>query len=55
MAQWVAYLVKLYNTPPELVVNTDQIRVHVVPSGEEKTWETKGTKHITLISMEDKI
>jgi hypothetical protein len=27
----VAYLVKIYNIPPTLVVNNDQIGVHLVP------------------------
>jgi hypothetical protein len=32
MAHQVAYLVKMYNIPPCLVINTNQIGVHLVPT-----------------------
>ncbi len=35
-------------------MNSDQIRVHLVPNGNEKTWEPKGTKHVQMLGLEDK-
>ena len=37
MTQRIAYLVKCYNVPCELVVNTYQIRLHLVPTCGTKT------------------
>jgi hypothetical protein len=54
MGYKVAYLVKIYNIPPTLVVNNDQIGVHLVPIVRKWTWENKGTKHIKVLRMEDK-
>ena len=33
MSQRVAYLVKAHSVPPELVVNIDQMGIHLVPTG----------------------
>ncbi len=44
----------MYNIPPCLVVNTDQIEVHLVPIRRDQTWERKGTKDIQVIGIEDK-
>jgi hypothetical protein len=44
MGYKVAYLVKTYSIPPALVVNRDQIGVHLVPNGDKRIWEPKGTK-----------
>jgi hypothetical protein len=41
MTQRIAYLVKCYNIPCELVVNINQTRVHLVPTGGTRTWEVK--------------
>lgn len=41
----VVYLVKLYNIPSTLVVNFDQIGIHLV---------TKGAKHIHVLGIVDK-
>ena len=41
MAQRVAYLVKAHSLPPQLVVNTDQTCIHLVPTGEAHTWTQK--------------
>jgi hypothetical protein len=54
MAQRCAYLVKMYNIPPELVVNTDQTGIHLVPTGGAKTWETKGSRHVLVHGVDDK-
>ncbi len=37
----VAYLTKSYSIPLVLVVNNDQIRIHLVSNGNKKTWEQK--------------
>jgi hypothetical protein len=44
MAYRVAYIVKTYSIPLALVVNRDQIGVHLVPNGGKRIWEPKGTK-----------
>lgn len=54
MAQQCAYLVEVHNMLQQLVVNTNQTEVHLVPTGGAKTWETKGTKHIKVHGGEDK-
>jgi hypothetical protein len=41
MAYQVAYLAKAYNIPPSLVVNSDQINIHLVPIVGERTWESR--------------
>jgi hypothetical protein len=41
MAERCAYLVKIHNIPEELVVNTDQTGVHLVPTGGARIWEKK--------------
>ena len=37
----IAYLIKLYNIPLSLVVNTDQTNIHLVPLVGDRTWEKK--------------
>jgi hypothetical protein len=54
MAQHVAYLVKCYNIPFELVINTDQTGLHLMPKWGTKTWEEKGTKSVAIIGQGDK-
>jgi hypothetical protein len=54
MAHQVAYLVKMYNIPPCLIVNANKIGVHLVPTGGDQTWERKGAKHIQVSGIEDK-
>ena len=39
MLQRVAYLSKLHDIPPSLVVNSNQIGIHLVPTRGAKTWE----------------
>jgi hypothetical protein len=54
MVYKIAYLLKLYSIPPCLVVNIDQIGIHLVPTIGERTWESKGSKHIQVLGVEDK-
>ena len=54
MAQRCAYLINVHNIPQELVVNTDQTEIHLVPTRGAKTWETKGYKHVNVHGIEDK-
>jgi hypothetical protein len=54
MTQRIAYLVKCYNVPCELVVNTYQTKIHLVPTGGTKTWKEKGSKHVDVIGIEGK-
>ena len=54
MTQRIAYLVKCYNVPCELVVNIDQTEVHLVPTGGTRTWEVRGSKHVAVTGIEDK-
>jgi len=39
MAHGVVYLVKVYNILMSLIVNANQIGVHLVPIGGDRTWE----------------
>ena len=54
MAQHVAYLVKCYKVPHALVVNTDQMGMHLMPTGGTRTWEEKETKSLLVVRVEDK-
>jgi hypothetical protein len=54
MAQRCAYLINVHNIPPQLVVNTDQTSIHLVPTGGARTWETKDSKHVNVHEVEDK-
>jgi len=49
MAYWIAYIMKAYNISLILVVNYDQTCVCLIPTIRERTWETKGTKHIQVL------
>jgi hypothetical protein len=52
MGYKVIYLVKTYNIPLTLVINSDETRIRLVPTPWERTWESKGIKHIQ--SFKDK-
>jgi hypothetical protein len=54
MAHRVAYLVKAYNIPTCLVINTDQTGIHLVSIKGDRTWETKGAEHIQVLGIENK-
>jgi hypothetical protein len=41
MVQRVAYLSKLHDIPPSLVVNLDQTKIHLVPTRGLRTWKQK--------------
>jgi hypothetical protein len=45
MAYIITYLVKLYSIPPCLMVNSDQTRIHPIPTTGKKNGKN-GTKHI---------
>ncbi len=45
---------KSYNIPIAHVVNSDQIGVHLIPMAWEMTWESRGTKHVQVLGVEDK-
>jgi hypothetical protein len=36
------------------VVNTNQTRIHFVPTTGKRTWENKSSKHIQVLGVEDK-
>jgi hypothetical protein len=54
MAQRCAYLVKIHNIPQSLVVNTDQTRIHLVPTRGSRTWEEKNSKFVRIHGIGDK-
>ncbi len=54
MAYKVVYLVKAYSIPPTFVVNNDQNGIPLIPNGDERTWEPKGTKNMQVLALEDK-
>ncbi len=53
MAYWVVYLVKAYNIPLAPVINNNQTCVHIIPITRERSWESKGSKHIQVLGVED--
>jgi hypothetical protein len=53
MAHRYVYLLKAYSIPPTLVVNNDQIKVHLIPNKSEITWEPKATKHVQVLGLKD--
>ena len=54
MAQRTTYLVKAHSIALELVINTNQTWIHLVPAGGARTWVEKGSKHVQILGMEDK-
>jgi NMD protein affecting ribosome stability and mRNA decay len=54
MVYRVAYLVRLYSISKPLVINYDQIGINLIPTGKSRIWETKRTRHIHVIGIEDK-
>jgi hypothetical protein len=54
MAQRAAYLVKAHSIPPELMVNSDQTGIHLIPTGGARTWAEKGSKHVLVHGQDDK-
>ena len=54
MAQHCVYLINVHNIPQQLVVNSNQTGIHLVPTGGARTWETKGSKHVNVHGIEDK-
>ncbi len=54
MAYHIACLDKAYNIPPSLVVNSDKIDIHLVPTSRKCTWESRGSKHIHVLGIKDK-
>jgi hypothetical protein len=54
MAYYVAYLTKAYGISPSLVVNSDKIDIHLVPIARERTWESKSSKHVHVLGIEEK-
>jgi len=53
MVYKITYLMKLYFVPLCLVVNNDQTRIRLIPIVRERTWKSKGTKHIQVLRVED--
>jgi hypothetical protein len=45
----ISYLVRTYDIPQSLVINTDQIGIHLVPMAGERTWEKKRSKVLVLL------
>jgi hypothetical protein len=35
-------------------VSSDQTKIHLIPNGDKRTWESKGTKRVQVLSFEDK-
>jgi hypothetical protein len=35
-------------------VSSDQTKVHLIPNGDKRTWESKGTKRVQVLGFEDK-
>ena len=54
MTQRCAYLIKVHNIPQFLVINNDQTGIHLVPTGEARTRDTKGIKQVNVHGLEEK-
>jgi hypothetical protein len=54
MSYRVAYLVKLYSILRELVINTDQTGMQLVPTGRLHTWKRRSAKDVKILGIEDK-
>jgi hypothetical protein len=54
MVQWVAYLVKYYNIPLELVVNTNKIGIQLMPKWKTKMRKKEEAKSVAVVGQEDK-
>jgi hypothetical protein len=52
MAYRITYLVNVYNILSDLVVNSDQTSVYLIPITIYWTWESKGSKHIQVLKVE---
>jgi hypothetical protein len=50
----IAYLIKVYNIPLSLVVNTDQTIIHLVPLDGDRIWEKKRSNDVGVIGGDDK-
>ena len=51
----LAIVVKLYDIPPELVINYDQTAQHLVPTAKRyKTLVPTGTRHVAVLGLGDK-
>ncbi len=54
MVYKITYLVKLYLIPACLVVNTDKTGIRPVPTIGERAWESKVSKDIQILGVEEK-
>ncbi|KAL3677747.1 hypothetical protein R1sor_020703 [Riccia sorocarpa] len=54
MALRMAYLIKSFNIPHELVINFDQTGLQLVPVGREKTYTMKGSREVAVTGKDDK-
>lgn len=52
LVQRLSVLVFLYDVPMELVVNSDQTGIQLVPNG-KKTWAVRGSKEIPIVGNDD--
>jgi hypothetical protein len=50
----VAFAVDLYNIPPELVLNSDQTAVWLVPTNQARTFAPKGAREVAVLGVDDK-
>ena len=46
---------RLYSISPSRCINTDQTRMLLIPSGNERTYEVKGAKDVGVIDDEEKL
>jgi hypothetical protein len=54
MAYQVVYLMKVYNIILTLIIKSDQTSVHLIPTTRERIWESKGSRHIQVLGVENK-
>jgi hypothetical protein len=50
----LAYYVRVCSVPPSNIFNADQTGVTLVPSGNDRTYDAKGGKDVSVIGSEEK-
>jgi hypothetical protein len=50
----LVYAIASSNIHPSLVINADQTMIHLVPGGNQRTYEQEGSKQVSMHGLEEK-
>lgn len=50
----LVYTIAISDIHPSLVINADQTMIHVIPGGNERTYDEKGCKQVSLHGLDEK-